>query len=225
MILTDYEKLSQRSEEVETKKENKLIRETIIKLKDIIREKNLTCLSAPEIDVFKRLFVINFNGDLRTFINPILSWVDNFQLSTEECVTLPGKKYMRPRYGKIGIMYETPLGKIEQVQLTGLAAITFQHCLDHLDGLLLCDVGLEIEDDFENASEDEKAEVIKEYLDSIDLKAKEINTQIDNDSNLHQIKEAGEFIKSIKKGETSVTTEQVAYVKKDNEETKDQTDK
>ena len=44
--------------------------------------------------------------------------------------------------------------------------------MDHLDGLLLSDIGLEIDDAFESASQEEKDEVINWYLDTLDLKAK-----------------------------------------------------
>jgi peptide deformylase len=52
-------------------------------------------------------------------------------------------------------MYQKPAGAIETRQLVGLAAIVFQHEVDHLEGLLLSDVGLEIDSDFENATEEE----------------------------------------------------------------------
>ena len=72
-IIKDFEKLSQRSDEVDIKKSNKLIRDTIISLKDIIKKNNLVYLTAPQIDVPIRVFVINFNGSLRSFVNPVIS--------------------------------------------------------------------------------------------------------------------------------------------------------
>lgn len=56
--------------------------------------------------------------------------------------------------------------------------------MDHLEGLLLSDIGLEIDDDFDNASQEEKDELINWYLDTLDLKAKELNTEIENDADL-----------------------------------------
>jgi hypothetical protein len=72
-------------------------------------------------------------------------------------------------------MYQTPLGKIESKQFMGAAAKVFQHEMDHLDGLLLSDIGLEIDELFDNATEEERMEVINMYLDSLDIKQKEID--------------------------------------------------
>ena len=84
-IVKDLDKLAQRSSEVDIKKDNKLIRDTIITLKDLIREKKLTYLTAPQIDVPIRVFVINFNNSLRSFVNPIISETKGFELSREKC--------------------------------------------------------------------------------------------------------------------------------------------
>ena len=72
-IIKDLDKLGQRADEIDLKKDNKLVRDTIISLKDTIREKNLVYLTAPQIDVPIRVFVINFNGNLRSFVNPVIS--------------------------------------------------------------------------------------------------------------------------------------------------------
>ena len=145
-IVTDVELLSGRSDEVDIRKQNQLVRDTIVQLKDIIRSNNIFSLSAPQIGENIRVFVINFNGTLRSFVNPIITETKGFELSRETCESLPGKTYIRPRANNITVMYQTPLGKIESRQMVGQAAIVFQHALDHLDGLLLSDIGVEIDE-------------------------------------------------------------------------------
>lgn len=201
-IVTDLDKLSERADEVDIRKQNKLIRDTIIELKDIIREKNLTYLTAPQIDVPIRVFVMNFNGTLRSFVNPVISETKGFELSRENCYSLE-HEYIRPRANNVSVIYQTPLGKIESRKMLGKAAIVFQHALDHLDGLLLSDVGLEITEDFDKASEDDKAELIKMYIDSLDIKRKELEKEIEGDKNLKQVSDAIDFLESVKKGETN----------------------
>lgn len=213
-IIKDLEKLSQRSDEVDIKKDNKLIRDTIVTLKDIIREKNLVYLTAPQIDVPIRVFVINFNNSLRSFVNPIITETKGFELSRENCNSLDCE-YIRPRANNIKVMYQTPLGKIESRQMLGQAAIVFQHSVDHLDGLLLSDVGLEITEEFDKASEDERVELIKMYIDSLDIKRKELEKEIEEDPDLKQISDAINFLESVQKGETVASIEDIKVKSKE----------
>ena len=203
-IITDLEKISDRSEEIDVKKDNEIMRKTIVNLKNLIREKNLTALSAPQIGVNYRLFVINFNGELVTFINPIIVKPTGLELSRETCSSIPGETYIRPRHPKIDVMYQTPLGKIESRTLLGLAARVFQHQLDHLEGLFLSDVGLKIDDDFDNATDDERKEIIDMYLESLDLKEKQVKTEIEQDEELKKISDAVEFASAVKSGKVDI---------------------
>ena len=195
--------LSERSDEINARTENKEMRNIIAELKRTMRKLNLTSLSAPAIGYKKRIFCINFKDtEIQTFINPILTQAKGISLSKETCTSLPGRTFVRPRSNDITVMYMTPLGKIESRQMVGMAAFVFQHEIDHLDGLLLSDVGLEIDEDFENASDDEKQEIIEMYLDSIDLKSKTMKEVVENDEKAKQLSDAVDFINSVQSGET-----------------------
>ncbi len=221
-IVVDVEKLSARADEVDVRKNNQEVRDITVALKNVVREKNLLSLSAPQIGFDKRVFVINFNGDVRTFINPMITNVKGFELSRETCTSIPGKTFIRPRHNDIRVMYQTPLGKIESKQCMGAAAKVFQHCIDHLDGLLLSDIGLEIDEMFDNATEEERAEVINMYLDSLDIKQKEVNKEIQADDELKKIAEGIEFMEKVQKGEVQIervpmTESQIEELKKSQE--------
>ena len=203
-IITDIDEISGRSEEIDIRTEAKLMRETILIMKDAIREKNLKGLSAPQIGVFKRIIVLNFNGDMRSFINPILTEQEGFDLVRETCSSIPGKTFIRPRSTTVTAMYQTPLGKIESRKFVGLAATVFQHELDHLDGLPLSEIGLEIDEEFDKASEDEKAELIKAYLESLDIKEKEVKKEIEEDETLKKTMDAIDFLEKVQKGEVKL---------------------
>ena len=218
-IVVDVEKLSIRADEVDIRKNNQEVRDIVVALKNTVREKNLLSLSAPQIGYDKRIFVINFNGDVRTFINPMITNVKGFELSRETCTSIPSKTFIRPRHNDIRVMYQTPLGKIESQQFMGAAAKVFQHCLDHLDGLLLSDIGLEIDEEFDNATEEERTSVINMYLDSLDIKQKEVKKEIQADDELKKIAEGIEFMEKVQKGEVQIervplSKEQVEELKK-----------
>ena len=226
-IVTDYDKLSDRCEEINLSKDNKIVQEIVLKLKNTIRaHENITALSANQIGYNKRILCLNFNGDIRSFINPVIQDVKGLELSREKCHSEPEREFIRTRHSKVTVMYQTPLGKIETVELVGMAARVFQHHLDHLDGLLLSDVSLEVFDDFDNATDEERQEIINMYLDSLDLKQKQIKTEIENDPETHQLSEAVRFINSVESGETEIEQvelddDEVQHIKKIDEEYKE----
>lgn len=219
-IITDYDKLSQRCDEINLSKDNKLVQEIVLKLKNTIRaHKDMTALAANQIGYNKRILCLNFNGDIRTFINPVIQDVKGLELSREKCHSEPDREFIRSRHSRVTVMYQTPLGKIETVELVGMAARVFQHHLDHLDGLLLSDVSLEIFEDFDQATDEERQQIIDMYLDSLDLKHKQIETEIKEDPETNQLAQAAKFIQSVESGETEIeqvelSEEEVEHIKK-----------
>ena len=204
-IVTDELQLSERAVEIDVRTQATEMREIIKALKDTMREKGLSSLSAPAIGYNRRIFCIDFkDSEIKTFINPIIAQAKGMQLSIEKCVCIPDKEFMRPRNNDLIIIYQRPTGQIENRQIVGMSAIVFQHELDHLDGLLLSDVGIEIDEDFHNATEEEQQEVINAYLDALDIKKKEIDTEINTNPELKQLSDGIDFMESVYKGETKI---------------------
>ena len=204
-IVTDELQLSERAVEIDVRTQATEMREIIKALKDTMREKGLSSLSAPAIGYNRRIFCIDFkDSEIKTFINPIIAQAKGMQLSVEKCVCIPDKEFMRPRNNDLMIVYQRPTGQIENRQIVGMSAIVFQHELDHLDGLLISDVGIEIDEDFHNATEEEQQEVINAYLDALDIKKKEIDTEINTNPELKQLSDGIDFMESVYKGETKI---------------------
>ena len=206
-IIIDYEKLSTRSDEIDIRKENSTMREIVASLKEVVRAKQLKGLAAPQIGYNKRIFVINYKGDIRTYINPIITKAKGFQLSKEGCPSIPDKVFIRPRNNEIEVTFQTPLGKILSQKLLGLSAIVFQELLDHLDGLLLNDIGLEIDNDFEQASDEEREQVIDAYLDTLDIAHKHAEKEIESNPELKQMDDAVKFMHAVQRGEVELKEE------------------
>lgn len=208
-IETDYEKLSLRSIEFNPKKVSKEAQGIIVEMKNTMRANDLLGLSAPQIGYYARIICLNFNGEIRTFINPIITKFEGFELSRETCHSIKNKTFIRPRNNKIDIMYQTPLGKTESATLVGFAARLFQHHIDHLEGILLSDIGLEIDEAFDNATQEEREQIIDIYLDSLDIKKKEISTEIENDKDAKEFSDAIKFLQSVENGETIIEAEEI----------------
>ena len=204
-IITDELQMSERAVEIDVRTQATEMREIIKALKDTMREKGLSSLSAPAIGYNRRIFCIDLkDSEIKTFINPIIAQAKGMQLSIEKCVCIPDKEFMRPRNNDLMIIYQRPTGQIENRQIVGMSAIVFQHELDHLDGLLLSDVGIEIDEDFHNATEEEQQEIINAYLDALKIKKKEIDTEINTTPELKQLSDGIDFMESVYKGETKI---------------------
>lgn len=203
--LEDEIKLGERSVEIDTKIQAAELRDIVKNIKAVMRDKNIKSLSAPALGYQRRIFCLDYSDlEIKTYVNPVIAQAKGLQLSIESCTSIPGKRYMRPRNNDIMVIYQTPTGKIEQRQLIGLAAIVFQHEMDHLDGILLNDVGIEVADDYEDWPDHLKEEFAKEYLDSLDLLNKELQQEIDNDEDLKKIEDATEFITKVYEGEVKL---------------------
>lgn len=210
-IITDEVALSERAEEIDTLHDSQLLQEIIKYLKRTLRKRDdLFALSAPAIGYNKRVFCMKFENDqIKTFINPVIeSYSPNgMQLSREKCSSIPGKEYIRVRNNDIRVMYQRPTGDAESNRLLGKAALVFQHEMDHLEGVLISDIGLEVIPEFDAATEEERSEVIKEYLDSLDIRLKQTNEEIQNDPELKQIDDATKFMTGVLTGEVKQTEE------------------
>lgn len=205
-IVTDIEKLSDRCDEVlDLRKESKIVQNIILSLKNKIEEDKLDGLAANQLGFDKRIFVIAFGKDVRTFINPVITSAEGITTSIETCPSIPGKKYLRLRNSKVSITYLNPLGKVVMAKnLVGKAAFVAQELIDHLEGVLLSDIGLELDEDFDTAPIEEKEELIKAYCDSMDVKLKDAKEAVANDETLKKISDAANLMSKIQRGEVKV---------------------
>lgn len=205
-IITDYDELSDRALEIAVASNREEVNQIVQELKDTILENGLTHLTAPQIGYDKRIFCINFDGDIRTFINPMIIKTDEVVLSREHCASLEND-YIIPRHKEIIAAYQTPTGKSESNRFLEPVSHIFEQCQDLLDGVLLCDYGLEVTSEFDDATEEEQEEVLEYYLDTLAGVQKELEEQIENDEWLKKTKDAVDFIDSVISGKTKMVPE------------------
>lgn len=204
-IITDVDKLSIRADEVNLEADKFLIDSIISKLKNTLRANNkISSLTAPQIGYNKRIFCINFEGDIHTFINPMITDRKGLTLLKETCVSIPGKTFIRPRNEEIMVAYQTPTGTNEVNRFKGLASQLFQHSMDHLEGISLLDIGLEIDEAFDKATDEERNEVLNAYVESLDIKKKALDEEIERTPELKQLSDAIKFMEGVKTGKVTL---------------------
>lgn len=191
-----------RSQEIDHEQNMKLIREIVTNIKRTMRKKNLSSLSAPGIGYNKRIFCIDFSdNEIKSFINPVITNAEGLQLVREQCSSIPDKEYIVPRNSTIDVIYETPTGQIKTKRLQSIVAFVFQHEIDHLNGVTLDDIGLEVDSDFDEATQEEREEIISMYLDSLDLRQKYLEEVINSDEELKIVSERLKFAEALARGD------------------------
>lgn len=191
-----------RAQEIDHEKSGKLLREITSNIKRTMRKTGLISLSAPGIGYNKRIFCIDFSDkEIKSFINPVVTNATGLQLVRESCSSIPGKEYLVPRNSTIDVIYETPTGQIKTNRLKDVVAFVFQHEIDHLNGVTLEDIGLEVDSDFDEATAEEREEIIDMYLDSLDLRQRYLEETINSDEELKLVSERLRFVEALARGD------------------------
>lgn len=191
-----------RAQEIDHEKSGKLLREITSNIKRTMRKTGLISLSAPGIGYNKRIFCIDFSDkEIKSFINPVVTNATGLQLVRESCSSIPGKEYLVPRNSTIDVIYETPTGQIKTKRLKDVVAFVFQHEIDHLNGVTLEDIGLEVDSDFDEATAEEREEIIDMYLDSLDLRQKYLEETINSDEELKLVSDRLRFVEALARGD------------------------
>jgi len=105
----------------------------------------------------------NPHGDnYEIYINPQIDRLDKKSIQEDEegCLSIPGFMVNRERYDMIKIRYYNIDGKVQKTTLTGFLSKLFQHELDHLNGELMLDDIVKLENIFPIDTSDES---VKKY--------------------------------------------------------------
>ncbi|HJJ37369.1 MAG: peptide deformylase [Methanocorpusculum sp.] len=96
-------------------------------------------LSAPQIGVSKRLFIVNVGGVTIKGANPEVLKEGTLVEEMEGSPCIPGVQRPVRRPGKIICRYLDISGQVIETELKGVAARAFLHEKDHHDGILFLD--------------------------------------------------------------------------------------
>ena len=206
--IKDYDKFDDRCDEINPKKQNAEMRETILAIKEVMEAKKLSALAAPQIGYRNRIVCLKFDDKQPiTYVNPFITKVNGFTLSKESDISIPNKTFIVPRNVEIEVQYCTPLGQWMTQKMTGMTAFVMQRMINMLDGLLISDIGLEIDEEWDKATDEERAEVIKAYCESLDITMKDVQKDIeDSDGTLKKVYSAIKFVEGVNSGKVKLET-------------------
>jgi peptide deformylase len=131
---------------IKTKKFQKFIDSMV----DTIRDEDGAGIAAPQVDVKKRLFVMEVQENPRypnknsfplvVAINPELKPIGKKKVdSWEGCLSIPNIRGCLKRHARVELKALDRKGKAYTMKLKGFAAVVAQHELDHLNGTLFID--------------------------------------------------------------------------------------
>jgi peptide deformylase len=109
---------------------------------DTMREENGIGLAATQVDVHKRLVVMDVSENQTNpmvFINPEITHKEGKTISEEGCLSVPNNYAQVERAEKITVFALDKTGEPFTLEADGLLAICIQHELDHLKGKLFVD--------------------------------------------------------------------------------------
>jgi len=106
-------------------------------------------LAAPQVGVSQRVFVIDTTWkdaepSPQAFVNPqIVAQADEIAVGTEACLSIPGRAFAVTRPIWVDLAWQGLDGQPHQRRFDGVAAICICHEFDHLNGVLITDIGVE----------------------------------------------------------------------------------
>jgi peptide deformylase len=118
---------------------------------DTMRAANGAGLAANQVGETVRIAVVEVRRDnprypykppvpLTVIVNPVIEPLDDeIELINEGCLSVPNLRGEVPRHVSIRLRYTDREGEEQEEVRRGLTAGTFQHELDHLDGILFLD--------------------------------------------------------------------------------------
>mgnify|MGYP003300049062 CR=1 FL=1 len=199
-------------------------------LKDTLKaDKKLMALAAPQIGYEERIFCVKFaDGSIKAYINPIITKVkelekkgigrpstyasiitkiQDYVLNIESSPSLPEKEYMVRRPNRILLGYQEVDGHVKSdIEFKYPVSAIIDQMIDVLDGTLFFNYdcfGVEIDDKYYKASQEDKDELHKYYEEVYyPAKLKELQAIAAEDKDITKFQEYVGLLTRIAKGES-----------------------
>ena len=126
---------------------NKELKELVSAMKRTMKAQKGIGLAAPQVGISKRICVIDFEGRKLTLINPYIISTHEKEVGVEGCLSIPGLQFKVERALTIQVKYQDEQGEWQEKIESGFFARIIQHEIDHLDGILINEIGTPYEEE------------------------------------------------------------------------------
>ncbi len=170
-------------------------------------------LTSNQIGYSERALAIKFEDRVVVMFNPVIVERDTMIIFREKD-WLTGKEYFIPRFTNVTVNYQDIEAKPKALKMNEAASIIICEAMDALNGILVQDYGLEIIPEFDEASEDEKAEVLAAYTESLMKTSKELDNELSTDEETKEQWNGAKFLKGISEGTIELEKPELSNRKK-----------
>lgn len=126
------------AEEVKNVDEN--IKKIVADMFETMKVKDGVGLAATQVDIHKRIFVMDYNEKKYCLINPKIIKKEGSIIWNEGCLSFPGVYAKVKRSNKVTVSYLDENGQEQTLEAEeGLMSVCIQHEIDHLDGITFFD--------------------------------------------------------------------------------------
>lgn len=116
------------------------IRSLAAELAETMRVESGCGIAAPQVGVHERVIIVDAGDGAKAYVNPeIVSRSFRTFLFEEGCLSVPGVWGTVKRHRAVTVEAVDLDGHPVKLEATDLAAVIFQHEIDHLDGVLFID--------------------------------------------------------------------------------------
>ncbi len=115
------------------------LHELLADMQETLRHYDGVGLSAVQIGVLKRVFIIDVGNGVTEYINPTIVSFSGKQKGNEGCLSIPNEWHKVTRPNKVTIQFYDRNGAMHTETYQGLQARAVFHENDHLNGILYTD--------------------------------------------------------------------------------------
>lgn len=121
---------------------NDELKTIVEKMKNTMIEEGGIGIAAPQVGIDKRIIILKKlkSNEIFECINPIIIEAKDWMWHNEGCLSLPGMRVRKLRNKWIKFGYFNQEGKYFEMERENLEAACVQHEIDHLNGILMCDL-------------------------------------------------------------------------------------
>lgn len=228
-IITNPGQFEERVDEVVAATGYDFVASAISELKDCLYDNpDIPALCAPQIGYPLRLFVVRLSKKeddrFKVFINPMIISHEGYHLSREYSPSFPDSEYLVARFNKVHVAFQTSDGHVDSQSFIGAYGEVVQQMIQMLDGLTLEDFGLNLNDvggadEFDNASDKEKIQVIQMYFEHLSQYSDSLQKEIQSNPDLKNLNDQINLLTGLASGDiTPVRSSDAASDKQDTAE-------